>query len=210
MPRDKILIATTNPAKKKYLEFVVEDLNFDFDIVYLEQLDKEIDIEEIGKNFKENAELKAAQYSTLVDHLAICSDGGLIIPALGDKWDSLLTHRFAGAGATDLDRVNALLKLIQRYKGKQRVAYFQEAIAIGKQGRSLFSYETKSSPRQLSYSFNPKKFIKGFWIANLLYYPEIEKYHADLSERQRLEISSGHWQEFKKKVEEFLKKNLLK
>ncbi len=202
----KILIATTNPAKKKYLEWVIEDL--DFNIVYLDQLKKKINFKEIGKNFKENAELKASQYSNLFGYLTICSDGGLIIPALGNNWNSLLTHRFAGEKATDLDRVNELLKIMQKYKGHERKIYFQDAIALAQQGRALFSYEARSGPRYLSRSYNPEKFIKGFWVANLIYYPELKKHYTELSKKEKLKIPSSHWRELKKKVEEFIKEKL--
>lgn len=202
--KDRILIATTNPAKKKYLEWIVGDL--DFDIVRLDELKKIPDFEEEGKTFKENAKLKAIYYSNLVDYLTLCSDGGLIIPALGKNWNGLSTHRWAGKKATDLDRVNELLKIMQKYKGEQRMVYFQEVIALAKQGKALFSCEAKSGPRYLaeSYSYNPKKFLKGFWVANLLYYPELKKYYTDLSEKGKLKIPSSHWQELKKKVREFL------
>jgi len=202
----KILIATTNSAKKKYLEWVIEDL--DFNIVYLDQLKKKINFKETGKNFKENAELKASQYSNLVDYLTICSDGGLIIPILGNNWNSLLTHRFAGEKASDLDRVNELLKIMQKYKGQEREIYFQDTIALAQQGQVLFSYEARSGPRHLSHSYNPEKFIKGFWVANLIYYPELKKHYTELSKKEKLKIPSSHWQGLKEKVEEFIKERL--
>ena len=203
MRKNKILIATTNPAKKKYLNWVIEDLGFD--IVYLEDIKKEVNVKETGENFRENAELKVSHYSKLVEYLVISSDGGLVIPVLGDNWNSLFTHRFAGEKATDLDRVRKLLEIMKNYKGEERKVYFQEAIALGRQGKAIFSYETKGNPRYLSYSYNPEKFIEGFWVANLLYYPELKKHYTNLTERERLEISSSHWRELKEKVREFIK-----
>ncbi len=197
---NKILIATTNPAKKEYLKWVVDGL--DFEPIFLDNLEKKAEIKEIGKDFKENAQLKASQYSKLVDYLTISADSGVFIPVLGNNWDSLLTHRFAGEKATDLDRANKLLEIMKDFKGEDRIIYFKNAVSLAKNSQVIFCHETKSAPRYLTNSYNPDKFIKGHWVANLLYYPESKKHYLELSEEERF---GSHWQELKEKVQEFLK-----
>lgn len=175
-------------------------------LFFLSDLDKNIEVEEKGKDFKENAKLKAHEYSKLVDFLTISSDGGTFIPALGNDWDSLLTHRFAGKEATDLDRVNKILEIMKDYKGNKRKVYFKEAIVLGKKGRLLFSHQAKSDTRYLTDYYNPEKFIEGFWIANLLYYPSIQKHYVDLSEEERIgALPNTHWAKLKREVQNFVK-----
>ncbi len=201
--KESILIATTNPAKKEYLEWLVEALGFD--ITYVSQLENVPEAEETGKNFQENAKLKALHYSSFMGSLVIASDGGLIIPALGDKWNSLHTHRFAGNEATDIDRVKELLKLMAPFKGRERVVYLKESVALAKNSRVLFCHEAKSGPRYLLHACDPKEFIEGFWIANLLYYPELKKRYSELSPDERFGTPSGTWSMLKKKLQMFVR-----
>lgn len=200
----QILIATTNPAKKRYLAWVVKDTGLK--PIYFDQIRSKLEVEEKGKDFKENAAQKAREYSKLVDHLTICTDGGLVIPALGDDWDRLLTHRFAGLRASDYDRVRELLSMMEGKAGNEREVFFEEAIAIARHGMIVFNFLAKGPTRLLAETCILKNFVEGFWIANLLFYPELGKSYSELTEAERMEMTSSHWQEFKEQVEQFISK----
>src|SRR5215213_1438041 len=97
----ELVLATTNPGKADRLRWVFEGLGFQ-----PRSLDRSNGPapEENGQTFQENAELKAKFWSNKLGAIAAASDGGLLIPALGRRWDALRTARAAGPGATDLER----------------------------------------------------------------------------------------------------------
>ena len=47
--------------------------------------------------------------------LTIASDGGLVIPVLGPRWESRYTRRFAGPAADNEERLSRLLELMRPY-----------------------------------------------------------------------------------------------
>ena len=98
MRAGRALLGTTNPAKLERLRWLLDGLP-------IETVDPSslglsgLDIEESGATHEENAGLKAEAWSQAAGLPALASDGGLVIPALGDDWLSLHTRRFAGEDA---------------------------------------------------------------------------------------------------------------
>ena len=72
--------------------------------------------------------------------LVIASDGGLVIPALGDNWESRYTHRFAGPAADDRERARRLLEVMGPLRGDERSASWVEAVALADRGEVLASW----------------------------------------------------------------------
>ena len=76
-----ILLATGNPAKQQTLRWLLEGL--DLRPTTPEQLGLESVPEEEGDTHQAIARLKAQEWSLAGSTLAIASDGGLVLPALG-------------------------------------------------------------------------------------------------------------------------------
>ncbi len=89
-----ILLASGNPAKQQSLGRLLDGLPLS--PITPQQLELESVPEEAGDNHEAIARQKAGEWSRAASMLAIASDGGLVIPALGSNWESTLTHRFAG------------------------------------------------------------------------------------------------------------------
>lgn len=117
---------------------------------------------------------KALHYSHAANSLAIASDGGLNIPALGDRWDPLQTHRFAGEDASEEERARALLKMMEGLHGDQRRAFFVEAVALAHRGDLLGEWEAQGEDALVAEAM-PDRLIPGFWAGSLLYYPRLGK-----------------------------------
>ncbi len=66
------------------------------------------DVEESGKTFAENARLKADFYSRLFGLDTLGDDSGLEVEALGGR-PGVFSARYAGAGASDEERIEKLL-----------------------------------------------------------------------------------------------------
>ncbi len=135
----KLILATTNPHKITKLRQIFAHYFSD-----IAPQDKGIDVEENGKTFRENAEKKAIEVSKIYHCHAVATDGGVLIPALGDNWNGLLTKRFVGrSDATDFDRIEALLELMKNKKGSDRAIVWNEAIALATDGELLFSTQVE-------------------------------------------------------------------
>lgn len=201
---NKILLATTNPSKTEKLKWVLEGLGFDY--LEVRDLQNQIDFEEDGETFEKNAIIKAINWSKEANCLTIASDGGITIPVLGNNWNSLMTHRFAGARANDEDRIKALLKIMDPHqKDEDRLVYWSEAIAIAQNGKRFDSWQVDGDKGFLAKSYDPKRIKPGWWVTSLWYYPEFKKIYNDLSEEELSKVDTA-WGQLKEKVQNFFKR----
>ncbi len=82
-----------------------------------------IECEEIGSTFVENAILKARNAALQCQLPAIADDSGLVVDILGGT-PGVISARFAGVGASDLDNNNKLLQALNGIPDAQRSARF--------------------------------------------------------------------------------------
>ena len=117
-PVHPVLLATTNPAKAAKLRWLLDGLPIA--TINLADLPPQPAPEESGDSFMANALIKAAYWSGHYDGDVIASDGGVTVPALGDRWDRVTTGRAAGPNATDAERAAHLLSLLEGRTGSDR------------------------------------------------------------------------------------------
>src|SRR2546430_2498785 len=98
----KLLVATTNPGKLVELSSFLVDLPIT--LVSLKDVGITDDVEETGKTYKENAELKATFYAKKSGLPAVADDGGLEIAAL-DGAPGIKSRRWIGKKATEEDLI---------------------------------------------------------------------------------------------------------
>ena len=99
-PEVPLLLATTNPAKLVRLRWVVEGLPYATITPADLPPGQAATVPEDGASFAGNARQKAEAWSSAAGGmLALASDGGLEVPALGERWQALRTRRNAGEGA---------------------------------------------------------------------------------------------------------------
>ena len=191
MQQTPILLATTNPDKQQALRRLVEDLPLS--PVTPSRMGLEINPEEEGETHLEVARQKAIQWSKAASTLAIASDGGLVLPALGDLWDSLYTRRFAGEPADGPTRVKRLLELMRPYQGADRQASWVEALAVAHRGRVLVSWESRGATGVIAQE--PPETLpesSGFWVFSVWEFPQLGKRYNQLSTAQR-DALDDHW-----------------
>ena len=202
-----ILLGSTNPAKQDKLQWLLEALPLDPRLPGELGLPDNAAPEEQGTSHEEIARLKAEAWSRDTSLPVISSDGGLVIPVLGHKWDSLLTHRFAGEAADDGERLDQLLQLMRPHKGKEREASWVEALAIAEKGRSLASWLVEGPRGILLDGLDSRPLIGGFWVFSVWYFPELGKTYNDLNE-QELQRLNDHWSQLKHLVRRFFQQSL--
>src|SRR6185503_17228470 len=84
---------------------------------------------EDGVTYAENAIAKAQFYAAATGLLALADDSGLEVAALGGA-PGVYSARYAGEGASDIDRRTLLLAELAKTNGGDRRARFVAAVAI--------------------------------------------------------------------------------
>jgi non-canonical purine NTP pyrophosphatase (RdgB/HAM1 family) len=183
----QILIATTNPHKFQKIQSMFKIGEQDFEILSLNDLNLNLNIDENEDTFEKNAVLKAREYSKHFDGLVVSTDGGIVIPTL-PQWNPLYTRRFAGANLTDEGRISKILEMMKNKKGSDRSMHWQEAIAICKNGKRLFSLEVKGIKGKMDKVFDPSKYKEGIWLCSIWSFPQFgNKNFFDLTTKEQLE-----------------------
>ena len=158
--------------------------------------------DEEGDSHEDIARDKAAQWSRAASMLAIASDGGLVIPTLGPRWESRYTRRFAGPAADNHERLSRLLELMAPYHGEGRRASWVEALAIADSGRVLASWELSGGVGYLD-ERPPECPLPEFWVFSIWRFPRFGATYSQLSAEQKESIDD-HWGRLRRLVRRFL------
>lgn len=198
--RTRILIATANPAKQQRIRWLLRGSGLATTLPNAALSWPRVPEDE--PSHAANARAKAVAWSRAANGLAIASDGGLVIPALGDRWDARRTRRFAGPNASDGNRTQALLRLMNSLHGEERAAWWSECVCLANRGRILHTWSADSPRGAIATSFDPAKAITGFWAFSLWVVPPYRRPYAELSPRQRARIDD-HWARLRAQVRNY-------
>jgi inosine/xanthosine triphosphate pyrophosphatase family protein len=185
-----ILLGTGNPAKQHALKWLLEGLPLS--PVTPGRLGLRAVPRETGDTHEAIARAKARDWSRAASALAIASDGGLVLPALGARWDSRRTRRFAGPAADDAQRLRKLLDLMRPYRGAEREASWVEAVAVADRGKVLASWELKGATGVIAENPGGAAQATGFWAFSVWFFPQFGKTYNQLSPEER-EALPDHW-----------------
>ncbi|MEX2598658.1 MAG: non-canonical purine NTP pyrophosphatase, partial [Dehalococcoidia bacterium] len=139
----------------------------------------EPEIDEDAASHLGNAVRKAVAWSRLHQELAIASDGGLAIPALGQNWTSLVTRRATGGDASDEEHARRLLRRMRDLHGAGRSAHWVEAIAVARNGSLLGAWEASGLHGTIAEDYvAPDGGTGGFWVSGLWQRSDGRRYWA--------------------------------
>ena len=122
-----LLLATTNLHKLEEYRAIFSDLPYR--LLSLQDIRLDIDVEETGVTFAENAELKARFYAQSSGLLTLADDSGLEIDALGGA-PGVYSARFAGKDTSYEERFCLILERMKGLPTEQRSARFRCAIVL--------------------------------------------------------------------------------
>jgi len=123
----KLLVATNNPGKvKEYKELLA---GLPLELTYPAQEGLDIEVDETGGSFAENARLKAVAYARASGLLTLTDDSGLEVDALGGE-PGIHSARYAGSGASDEKHYQLLLEKLRQVPWEERTARFRCVIAV--------------------------------------------------------------------------------
>ncbi|MCC8110530.1 MAG: XTP/dITP diphosphatase [Ruminococcus sp.] len=136
----KIVVASNNAGKLREIRSILEP--FGFETLSQKQVGYELDVEETGTTFQENAAIKAQAVFDALHCAVIADDSGLVVDAL-DGAPGIYSHRFAGADATDAQRNNKLLEMLKDMPTEKRMAHFICAICYMDENGKQHFFEGK-------------------------------------------------------------------
>ncbi len=170
---DKLLLATNNQAKVREYKSLLQDIPYE--VVTPAEQDINLEVEEVGESLEENARLKATAFAARSQLLSMADDSGLEVDALGGE-PGRLSARYAGEGASDIDRINYLLTRLKDVPWEKRSARFRCVIAIAIPDGSV---ELCSGECRGIITFAPRG-GRGFGYDPVFYLPELDKTMAEL------------------------------
>lgn len=123
----RFVAATGNKGKLKEIKDILASLPFD--VISMGEAGINDEIEETGKTFEENAIIKASSISKITNDFVVADDSGLEVDYLNGE-PGIYSSRFAGEGASDVDKNNKLLRLLEGVPFEKRTARFVCAVAV--------------------------------------------------------------------------------
>jgi inosine/xanthosine triphosphate pyrophosphatase family protein len=198
----RVLLASGNPAKLAALRRAIGDAAIVDPLPEVSGGDEEEaegDLAAIAAAKAERASLAAP------GEFVIATDGGLLVPALGARWNPRRTRRFAGPAATDRERAEALLALAAGLRGEERRIGWREALAVAHDGRIVARWTAEDTPGLLATDVDPAWVDGGgFWVPAVWVCPEFGgRRLAELSAPERA-ARDDHWARLGRELRRFL------
>ncbi len=133
---NKIILASNNKGKIREVSEILTPLGFE--VISLKDAGIDIDIEENGTTFKENAAIKARAIFEITKTAVIADDSGLAVDYLNGA-PGVYSHRYGGENATDEEKNRKLLGELLGVADEKRTAAFICSICyIDKDGKEHF------------------------------------------------------------------------
>lgn len=196
----QLIFATGNEGKLKEIRRILEDL--DVEVLSLKEAGIQVEIEENGSTFTENAIIKATEIMKLTGLLTLADDSGLEVDCL-NKEPGIYSARYLGESTSYDIKNKAILDRMKETQGNERSARFVCAIAaVFPDGTCLNTLETMEG--QIA---NTIAGTGGFGYDPIFYLPEYECTAAELSidEKNKISHRGKALSEMKEKLKNYIK-----
>ena len=197
----KVLFATGNQTKaKRFSEGLLEK---GIEVITLKDINKEIEIEENGKNAIENALIKAKAYSKITDMPVFAMDDNLYLENVPEeKQPGMYVRRVNGKRLSDEEMIEYYINLVKKYgiNGKLtcRWVYGMAVINNGKEHTYTWNKEDFYMVDTPSNKINP-----GYPLNTISINKKLNKYFTDITEEDKVLL-----QENESDVVEFIANSL--
>lgn len=132
----KVIFATSNEGKMREIKEILKDLNIE--LVSLKEAGLNINIEETGTTFEENAKIKAKAICEQTGEIVLADDSGLEVDYL-DKAPGVYSARFLGENTSYDIKNQYIIDQLSDAKGEERSARFVCVIACAIPGGEIFT-----------------------------------------------------------------------
>lgn len=180
--KKKLVFATGNEGKMREIREILQDL--DVEIFSLKEADIQMDAEENGATFEENALIKAKAAAEHTDAIVLADDSGLEIDYLGGE-PGVYSARYLGEDTSYRIKNQNLIDRLEGVPEEKRTARFVCVIAaVLPDGRTLTSRGTIEGVIGTE-----ERGEGGFGYDPIFFLPEYGCSTAELSMKQKNEIS---------------------
>jgi XTP/dITP diphosphohydrolase len=171
----QLVVATSNPGKLLEMQEHLSDSGWQ-----LALKPPELEIEENGLTFQENARLKAVSVAQALGQWAIADDSGLSVAALEGR-PGIYSARY---GSSDSNRINRLLRELGDHP--QREAEFICAVAIANPQGEIALESLGVCVGEILFAPRGEQ---GFGYDPIFYVPTVGKTFAEMSPEMKRELS---------------------
>lgn len=189
-----IIVATNNQGKVKEIKNILAPHN----VMSQSEAGIDIEVEETGETFAENAFLKARSLKQFTNAAIIADDSGLMVDYLNGE-PGVYSARYAGDNTTPMQGMEKLLKNLDGVPFEGRSAHFVSVVALILPDGTEYSFDGSCD----GYITNILKGENGFGFDPIFYYPPFNKTFAELTDEEKNSVS--HRSIAIKKLAEFLK-----
>lgn len=177
-----IILASNNKDKVKEVKEILKG----YDIISMKEAGIDVDIEENGTTFEENALIKARAIMKLTGQITMADDSGLEIDYL-NKAPGVYSARFMGHDTSYDIKNKALIQKLEGVKESDRSGRFVCAIAVCfPDGREIVKRGTMEG-----LIAEEIKGDNGFGYDPIVYLPEYGKTSGELAPEEKNKISHG-------------------
>lgn len=178
----KIICASSNKDKLREIREIFSD--FDCEIVSMKDAGADIDVEETGETFLENAYIKAKAVWDITGGIVFSDDSGLEVDYL-DKAPGVYSARFMGKDTSYDIKNKKIIDLLENAKGIERSARYKAAICCILEDGSVMEIE-ESMEGEIAKS---PKGSEGFGYDPIFFVKEFSKTASELSREEKNKIS---------------------
>lgn len=195
----KLVLASKNQKKLAEMREILSALGVE--VVMESDVGVDVDVEETGTTFAENAALKARAVCAASGLPAIADDSGLCVDALNGA-PGVYSARYGGGELDDVGRYRLLLGNM-RGQTDRRCGFVSAICCVFPNGDEI----TARGECRGTLAYAPQG-ENGFGYDPIFFVPEKKKTFAQLTAEEKNEIShrGKALREFKEKLEEYLNK----
>lgn len=177
-----IVIGSRNEGKLCEIQAILAGLPVELKL--LTAFENAPEVEETGKTFRENAELKALTLAGHVRAWVLADDSGLEVDALGGA-PGIFSARYAGSHGDDAANNEKLLAELNGLPEARRTARFRCVMALAAPGRILAVVEGSCEGRIDTQTRGDE----GFGYDPLFFYPPFKKTFGELEKSVKNSVS---------------------
>ena len=182
MDKKRLIFATTNQGKMDEIRMIMSDTGLE--LMSLKDLNINVDIEENGTTFEENAIIKAKAICELTGEMVLADDSGLEVDYM-DKAPGVYSARYLGEDTPYSIKNQTIIDNLKDAKGDERSARFVCVIAAAfPDGRVITARETIEGVIA-----EEERGVHGFGYDPILFVPEFGMTTGEMLPEQKNEIS---------------------
>ncbi|KOA18252.1 Non-canonical purine NTP pyrophosphatase [Clostridium homopropionicum DSM 5847] len=194
----KLIVASNNKHKISEIKQILK--NFPFQILSLQEAGINIEVDENGSTFEENAHIKAIEIFKALGkrHAVLADDSGLMVDILNGE-PGVYSARYFGVHGNDKENNEKLLSNLKGVEFEKRKAHFVCAIELILDEKIIIDVQGDVE----GYIIEEERGIDGFGYDPLFYVPRFNKTFAEITSEEKNSIS--HRGEALRKLEEKVK-----